>query len=134
MDDIEAMPLEMLIHSIKVKPYQSLAKSNWQTGDYAPAGTAVATADSDEITIQHVLIQPDTKKVLANASNNTNVYTSVNVHTLFIDRVNSDPAQALQLQDAVTWLETGQTFKVSEVVPIYTFNPTQPHHWEVTLE
>lgn len=134
MDDIEAIPLEMLIHSIKVKPHQSPAKSNWQTGDYVPAGTATAIADDDEVTIRHVLIQPDTKKVLANASNNTNVYTSVNVHTLFIDSVNSDPAQVLQLQDTVTWLETGQTFKVSEVVPIYTFNPTQPHHWEVTLE
>ena len=91
---------------------------------YDPDGEPTGWQETE---LQHVRIAPDKSTVLTATG-----YTQVDTLTVFIDCVNSEPADFVPLErDRVLW--NGELYTAKTVKACYTRGTDAVHHYEVGL-
>lgn len=124
---VDAIPLELLLDSIKVLPDQpdKDKDDSWSDED--------STVDDISYLINHIRVDPATGVSVQSVGGGATVTTITGNYMLFVDAVNSAPLQQLpQVNDHVVVSSTGQKLLVKSFDPIYDFG-THVHHWEGML-
>ncbi|MBM6602828.1 putative minor capsid protein [Pediococcus acidilactici] len=122
----ESMPLEWMIHDVKITPANAINDANkWQDVD----------ADTDSYTISQCRV--DSNKGLTSITEGTagTVTAIQGTYTLYIDAKHSFPLDKIPNNgDLVEWSDGYSDFSASVQAVSSLYSDNGINHWEVTLQ